>query len=49
MRDRKRIMDGQHARGCVRACAHVHGCACRASRLNEIFLITRLKVHGLTA
>lgn len=47
MRVRKRIMDGQHAHVCVCVCACA--CVCRACRVNEIFLITSLKVAGLTA
>lgn len=41
MRGRKRIMDGQHA--CVSVSARWAG------SVNEIFLINRLKVAGLTA
>ncbi len=46
MRDRKRIMDGWIV--CVYICVCVCVCVCvfRGGRVNEIFLIARLKVAG---
>lgn len=47
MSDRKRIMDGRIVFVCIYVCACV--CVCRGGRVNEIFLIARLKVADLTA